>query len=199
MGEGSKKRRFELLARPMLDALFRTARRLVGNATLAEDLVQEACLRAFAQFDPADEPAQFRPWLFRILVNLSVDALRRHARERGLPVEGDPRGSLDVIDPSPLSRPDRLVESRETGRALEQALSELAPELRAVVILVLIEEMTYAEAAESLSLSESLVRSRLSRGRMQLRQRIAELAESLLASKQGMTIAIDTELKRGSL
>jgi RNA polymerase sigma-70 factor (ECF subfamily) len=153
--DGGKRRRFEVLARPELDALFRTARRMTGDAVLAQDLVQDTCLKAYKAFSPDDEPRQNRPWLFRILINGAVD----HARHRKREAFGTRNAELITAAQVELdlhSRPDLPID------------------LRAVAILVLVEEASYADTAASLSITDDLVRSRLSRARDLLRQRLIE-------------------------
>lgn len=173
MHDGRKRRRFEVLAKPELDALFRTARRMTGDAGLAQDLVQDTCLKAYKAFSPDDEPRQIRPWLFRILINGVVDDARRRRRE----AFGTRNAELIAaaqVDLELHSRPDRALASRQTGRAIEAALAALPIDLRAVAILVLVEEASYADTAAALSITDDLVRSRLSRARDLLRQRLVE-------------------------
>lgn len=168
MGDALKRRRFERLVRPELEALYRTAYRVVGHRALAEEAAQDACMKAYAHFDPANEPREFRPWLFRILMNRCVDIARRNRRE-AMHV-ANPVPKHHAPDLSLSSQPLRIVETHEIARALDQALGQLTLDLRAVVTLVLIEEMTYAEAASSLDISQDLVRSRLARARTSLKQ-----------------------------
>lgn len=196
MDDCSKRRRFEALARPQLDALFRTARRIVGNAAVAEEVVQEACLKAYERFDAADEPVQFRSWIFRILVNSSIDHIRRRGRDLGWPVDGLLPMALELADLSASVAPDRIVESRELGQAIDRALFELSPELRAVVVLVLIEEMSYGEAAHSLAISEDLVRSRLSRARARLRERLNGVFGAPHVTGPSLMLGPSQEMKR---
>ena len=173
MHDGGKRRRFEVLARPELDALFRTARRMTGDAGLAQDLVQDTCLKAYKAFSPDDEPRQVRPWLFRILINGVVDHARHRRREASVTRNVELIAAAQ-IDLELHSRPDRALASRETGRAIEAALAALPIDLRAVAILVLVEEASYADTAAALSITDDLVRSRLSRARDLLRQRLIE-------------------------
>jgi RNA polymerase sigma-70 factor, ECF subfamily len=173
-----KKRRFETLARPELDALFRTARRIVGNHALAAEVAQETCLKAYVNFDPADEPTAFRPWLFRIAINCALDAVRRDRRERAAHVH-DAVAVQMAPDRASTGQPQAIAESREIGRAVDRALMALRPEIRNVAILVLVEEMSYADAAVALSITDDLVRSRLSRARAELRRLLADHAADL--------------------
>jgi RNA polymerase sigma-70 factor (ECF subfamily) len=162
-----------VLARPELDALFRTARRMTGDAVLAQDLVQDTCLKAYKAFSPDDEPRQIRPWLFRILINGAVDRARHRKRE-AFGTHNAELMTAAQVDLEVHSRPDRALASRETGRAIEAALAALPIDLRAVAVLVLVEEASYADTAAALSITDNLVRSRLSRARDLLRQRLAE-------------------------
>lgn len=171
MHDARKGRRFEVLARPQLDALYRTASRIVGRRAVAEEIVQEACLRAYAGFDPDDEPAAFRPWLFRIAVNLALDHLRRGQHEATW-ADGD-AAAHSIPDGTLAGGPQAVTEGREIGRALERALAALSTELRAVAVLVLIEELSYADTAEVLGVTVELVRSRLARARTELRRQLA--------------------------
>ena len=160
---------FEILVRPHLAALYRTAMRAVHNRSTAEDIVQEACLKAFAAFDRGRQKENFRAWLFRILVNLCIDHLRVAGRERVVRADGLPP---DPASDSP--DPERLVLSRCLGDQLRAAIDALTPDLRLVVHLVLVEELSYLEAAESLSVPVGTVRSRLSRARGQLKSHLGE-------------------------
>lgn len=200
MGDARKQQRFEALARPEFDALFRTSLRIVGRRAIAEEVVQEACLRAYADFDVADEPAAFRPWLFRIAVNLALDHLRRCKHEAvSFRNDGIDR-AVTVPDTTLSGRPDALAEGRETGRAMGRALAMLTPDLRAVVVLVLIEEMSYAEAAVALAITGDLVRSRLSRARAELRRQLAHHGTDLTrqhSSRAARSIDQTTSNKRG--
>jgi RNA polymerase sigma-70 factor (ECF subfamily) len=194
--DARKKERFERLALPELDAVFRTARRIVGSRTAAEEITQDACLKAYANFDPDDEPQAFRPWLFRIAVNCALDYLR-HARSEQAICDRNDEIIRGVPDRTLSGQPQAEAEGREIGRAIDRALMMLATETRAVAILVLVEEMTYAEAALALSITEDLVRSRLSRAREDLRGRLSEHAADLDLPSSAPTTRRADFAKRG--
>ena len=169
MGRLQKKAEFEMLVRPHLAALYRTALRTLRNPATAEDVVQETCLRAFGAFDRGRRKDNFRAWLFRILVNLCIDHIRAAGREAAL------RGEGAVLDqPSDSPDPERRAISRCLGDRLRASIDALTPELRLVVLLVLVEELSYAEAAESLEVPVGTIRSRLSRARAQLQSLLGE-------------------------
>lgn len=158
-----------MLVRPHLAALYRTALRTVRNRATAEDIVQDTCLRAYAAFDQGRQKDNFRAWLFRILVNLCIDHIRAAGREAAVRAVSAP-----LEPPTDSPDPERLVISRRLGGQLRAAIDALAPDLRLVVLLVLVEELSYVEAAESLSVPVGTVRSRLSRARGQLQSLLGE-------------------------
>lgn len=180
MREDLKRQRFEALVRPELDALYRTSWRIVGQRAIAEEIVQEACLRAFANFDAAGGPIAFRPWLFRVAVNLAIDHLRRGKRE-ATSSHDDVAASHAITDQTLAGEPHVAAVGRQIGRSLDHALAALSTDHRAVVVLVLIEELSYREAAAVLAVTEDLVRSRLSRARADLRRHLAQHGADLKA------------------
>lgn len=178
MQDRLKRHRFERLAQPVLDALYRTTRRMTGNPAIAQEIVQEACLKAYQDFAADMEAERFRPWLFRIAINLSLDHLRQRGREVPLPVSWDGAAIAEPKDYAPSADPSRVLESKELGSDITMALDGLSPEHRLVAILVIVEELSYAETAAALDISVDLVRSRLFRARAQLRERLSHHASS---------------------
>lgn len=151
----------------------RVAMRLVGNVMTAEDVVQEAFVRAWseaAQFDP--QRAQFTTWLYRIVVNLCIDQ-RRRAQPDPLPA------NFDAVDPALGA--EETLEQRERQTALAQALRDLPVRQRAAMTLVYDEGLSGVEAARVLGLSPKAVERLLARGRAFLRTRLragADLQET---------------------
>jgi len=140
-----------------LPRLRRYARALVGDRAGADDLVQDTMERAWQKLSSWRRGSDMRPWLFSIMHNLHVDQRRK-------PVI--PTVTLDDEDAlaTPAYAPDRLV-----GYDLESALRQLAAEQREILLLVVLEEMTYEEVAATLSIPLGTVMSRLSRARERLR------------------------------
>jgi len=142
----------------------RVAVRLVADTALAEELVQEAFVRAWAQagrFDP--RRARFTTWLYRILANLCIDQ-RRRTRPEPLPERFDP------VDPAAGAH--EMLERGEQAAALSQALAELPVRQRAAVTLIYDEGLSGAEAAQVLGLSVKAVERLLARARAHLRERL---------------------------
>ncbi|MCL1806118.1 MAG: RNA polymerase sigma factor [Oscillospiraceae bacterium] len=139
--------------------------RLCGNPDDAFDLSQEVFLKAWRGFEDFRGDSAIYTWLYRLAVNACADFTRKKAR-RGEPV------SLDDVDlPLPDTRfePSIALERKELARSLEQALKQLSPEHREIVVLRETAELSYAEIAGMLGLEEGTVKSRLARARLALR------------------------------
>lgn len=139
--------------------LRRYARAMLGDRTAADDLVQDTLERAWSRLAQWRAGSDLRAWLFSIMHNLRVDQLRRPA----LPTESMDEAAFEV--PTRATQNDRLE-----VMDIESALRQLPDEQRAVLLLIALEEMSYAEVAVALDIPVGTVMSRLSRGRERLRQ-----------------------------
>ncbi|WP_310491667.1 RNA polymerase sigma factor [Dechloromonas sp.] len=142
-----------------LPRLRRYARAMLGDRAAADDLVQDTLERAWSRFAQWRAGSDLRAWLFGIMHNLRVDQLRR--------------GSLPThsLDDDACEVPTRATQSdRLEVIDLESALRQLPDDQREVLLLVGLEEMSYAEIAAALGIPIGTVMSRLSRGRERLRQ-----------------------------
>lgn len=164
---------FAQLAQRHLDGLYRTAFRMTHDPTVAEDIVQETCLKAYANFSRYQPDTNFKAWLFRILANLCIDHIRRNASISMVPIDAVPtEGDGFLSCDRGTDNPEVQAMRSDTQQALIEALATLAPEPRAVVVLILIEGMSYDEVAESLELPLGTVRSKLHRARKQLQEKL---------------------------
>ena len=170
-------REFDELVYRYYQQAYNIAYRLTGNAADAEDLVQEAFLRAYRFFDRYDRSMPFMNWFNRILTNLYIDEYRRRGRLRTVSIDevysnedGDEGTTMDIPDsaPDPLER----ALSNEYREAIHEALQHLSPEFRVAVVLADMEGYSYEEIAETTKTSLGTVRSRIHRGRKQLRDYI---------------------------
>jgi RNA polymerase sigma-70 factor, ECF subfamily len=155
-----------------LDALFRTALRMCrGHEPEAEDLLQDAVLRALASYDQLREASAARAWLFTILTRTHLNRVRA-ARRRAEALDSDlHEGAFEeaLAEWVPSRSPAEEVETRELAKQLTRALDELQIELRRVVWLVDVEGFTQREAASMEQVPEGTIASRLFRARRQLR------------------------------
>jgi RNA polymerase sigma-70 factor (ECF subfamily) len=161
----ARNRRFELLAMPHLDAAFNLARWLTGNTTDAEDVVQDAYLRAFRYLD-AFRGDNFRVWLLTIVRNSFLDWLKdnRSGRMVFQPATAD----LDWADPNPT--PEAMLLDRVDSETLTILMARLPAEYREMLILREIEDLSYKDIATITGIPAGTVMSRLSRARLALRK-----------------------------
>ncbi len=168
---------FQRLVLRYQDRLVNTCWRLSGNREDAEDLAQEAFLRAFAAINGFQRRSGFYTWLFRIAVNLAVSHRRKVGRRPALSLhEAGP--VPDGVDPGsrrpgPSDDPAAVLGRRESHGLIEAALEALDDDHRAVVVLRDVEGFDYREIAAILEVSVGTVKSRLHRARMSLRERLA--------------------------
>ncbi len=173
------KREFDTLVRRYHKQAYNIAYRLTGNHTDAEDLTQEAFVRAFRFFDNYRRDLPFENWLYRIMSNLFVDDLRRKPKARiqslDAPVGNDPSSESNAFLEIPDNRaePERVVLHEELDERIQKALASLPADFRMTVILADIEGMSYEEISETMKCSLGTVRSRLHRGRKLLRNKLA--------------------------
>jgi RNA polymerase sigma-70 factor, ECF subfamily len=144
--------------------VYRLAYRLTGNMHDAEDLTQEVFVRVFRSL-PSYTPGTFEGWLHRITTNLFLDMARRRQRIRFEGLGDQAVGLLRDGEPTPA----QAFDARHLDTDVQQALEALAPEYRAAVVLCDIEGLSYEEIAATLGVKLGTVRSRIHRGRAQLR------------------------------
>lgn len=169
MEEQEKLTRFEQQILPHMDAAFNLARWLAGNDTDAQDVVQDAYLRAF-KFFAGFRGGDSRSWLLRIVRNSFYDWLRRQGRpELTTPFDEQ------IHDPAADSpAPDTVLLEKADKEMVSQAIAALAVEYREVLVMREIEGLAYKEIADVAELPIGTVMSRLARAREQLRQGLIE-------------------------
>ncbi len=165
---------FEEALAENLDSLYATARRIVRDPSLAEDLVQEVTLKAYRSFHDLRSHDRFRAWLFTILHNTARN-LGRDASRRVAFVDLDLDALLDdpLLAGSTAPSPEELLLEDCLGEDLEAGLDALPDPLRRVLWLVDVEEFTLAEVAEILGIPPGTAASRLHRARCALREHLA--------------------------
>lgn len=170
--------RFE---RPVYSLLFRILR----QADLAEDIAQEAFVKAWRALDRFDTSRKFSSWIFKIAHNSALDHLRKQGidavsldapigdGESPLALPADPRAE------DPLAR----LEARDSGRALEQAIADLKPHYREILLLRFQQELSYEEIAEILDVPLGTVKIQIFRGRTELAAKMHALGWDPKAAK----------------
>jgi len=159
---------YDALVSQYLKRVLSIAWGIVRNAHDAEDLAQEAFVKAHQSLDRfrAEEP--FGPWVYRIVTNLSLDVLKHRKRVK----------QEEITDSQPAGRRDSAdlqATSNEIARRIDEALEELPEMQRIVARLHLVEQFEHNEIAAMTGLSEGTVRSHLSLGRKKLKEKLADL------------------------
>lgn len=159
------------------DLVYNQAFRMLGEADSAGDAVQDAFINAYLKLHTF-RGGSFKVWLLRIVTNLCYDELRRRKRRQFLPLEPENSDGEEIESPYWLTdsgaTPEQITEHGELRKALQDCLDRLSANSRAVVVLIDIQELNYAEAAEVLGISIGTVKSRLARARERLRASLTE-------------------------
>jgi RNA polymerase sigma-70 factor, ECF subfamily len=168
---------FDGLVKQYQKQAYNIAYRMTGNHADAEDLTQEAFVRAYRFFGRYRRDWPFDNWLYKIMTNLFVDNLRRKPKAKVQSLDqpldlGSRADDIFIEVPDVSFNPERLVLSKELDGHIQKALNSLPPDFRMTVILSDIEGLSYEEVSEAMKCSLGTVRSRLHRGRKQLRAKI---------------------------
>lgn len=163
---------FELLVHEHQDRLFRAMTQVTGSVHDAEEVTQEAFIRAFVKLDTFQQNSQFFTWLYRVAFNIALSRKRRKRVSVSLDHQRDEFGS-DVVDRGEAV--DANMIRQDQVSLVQTALSGLSEQHRGILVLREMNEASYEEIAEILDLSIGTVRSRLNRARKQLRISLEEL------------------------
>ena len=192
---------FEGLLKRNYSRAYSAAYRMMGNASDAEDLTQEAFVRVWAAFDRYDRSRPFEGWLFRILSNLAIDRWRRTGGAMVCSLDADASGSWGatprggsyatrgrsegrgapllscLADERISAMPEQSYLRLETRRRVRRALASLPDDYRKAVLLADVQGYSYEEIAQFVGCPVGTIRSRLHRGRQLLRQHILLLQQ----------------------
>lgn len=163
------------MIQPLIPGLRRYARAMLGDACAADDLVQDCLERVVSRWHQRRADGDAATWVYTILHNLAINHLRS-SRRRGIAV------ALDDAEDRALAKP-ATQEDALRHRDLMRAVHGLPDDQRSVLLLVSVEDMTYAEAAKVLDVPIGTVMSRLARARERLRRAVEEGMDSLAARR----------------
>jgi RNA polymerase sigma factor (sigma-70 family) len=167
---GEERRQFEEIFLPFLDAAYNLARWIVQHDQDAQDIVQEAYLRAFKGF-PGFRGGNGRAWLLTIVRNTAYSWInKRAADERLVPYEEEKHAEIIAFN-----QPAREIISEKRKEHLKHALLRLSTEFREVIVLYELEGLSYKELALALGIPVGTVMSRLSRARRRLQQELTHI------------------------
>ena len=163
---------FNRLVLAYQDMVYGQAYRMMGEAEAAEDAAQEAFISAYRSLN-SYRGGSFKAWLMRIVTNACYDELRRRKRRPTTPLEPVDADDEEVESPrwmeDPGESPEEAAERSELNSALQNCLSGLPDEFRAVVVMIDVQGLDYSEASEAIGAPLGTVKSRLARARLKLR------------------------------
>lgn len=160
--------------------VYNVALRMMSHSEDARDISQEVFLKAYRNIKNFDERSQFSTWLYRITANTCIDEMRKRKGKQSFSLEEElenEEGSMRRQIADEGETPEESLLRQEQKSEILQALDSLSPEHKTAVILRDIKGLSYEEIAELLELSLGTVKSRISRGRSQLKQEFIKLRE----------------------
>jgi RNA polymerase sigma-70 factor, ECF subfamily len=158
---------FEELAMPLFDSLYNFARWLAQNSSDAEDLVQETYLKALRSFASFQYGTNFRAWMFQILRNTFLSSRTKLDRRMTVAMDSEEDGPELAVD---TKTPETILMNRSNSQLVQRAIDDLPVHYRETLLLCEVEEMSYQEIAEVLSIPIGTVMSRLARARKAVRE-----------------------------
>ncbi|MFY4776627.1 RNA polymerase sigma factor SigW [Metabacillus sp. RGM 3146] len=159
------------------DRIFQLCFRMLGNVHEAEDMAQEAFIKAYINLHTFKMEKKFSTWLYRIATNLSIDRLRKNKPDYYLDQEIAGTEGLTMYSQvaADVALPEEEVESMELQRTIHRGILELPEKYRSVVILKYLDELSLNEISEILNIPVGTVKTRIHRGREALRKRLRRL------------------------
>jgi len=174
-------RSFEELIMPFEKKVYNIAYRMMGNAEDAMDIAQEVFIKIYKNLSGFKAQSSLSTWIYRITVNTCMDEIRRQKSKHTASLDAMVESGIpfSAKDKSDLGLPEKSFEKKEQRMVIENAISQLSEEYRVAVILRDIQGFSYEEIAEILQCSLGTVKSRLNRGRKELRERLFKHRELL--------------------
>ncbi|WP_312472291.1 RNA polymerase sigma factor SigW [Neobacillus sp.] len=156
------------------NSIYQLCFRMLGNRHEAEDMAQEAFIRAFVNIKSFNQNLKFSTWLFRIATNLCIDRMRKKKPDYYLDAEVAGTEGLNMYSqiPSDTPLPEKELESLELQEAVQKEILKLPEKYRSAIVLKYIEELSLNEISEILDLPLGTVKTRIHRGREALRQQL---------------------------
>ncbi|GAE93143.1 RNA polymerase sigma factor SigW [Gracilibacillus boraciitolerans JCM 21714] len=157
---------FEDIVEFYQNKVFAICYRMVGNQHEAEDIAQEAFLRAYINIQSFDENRKFSTWLYRITTNLTIDRIRKKKPDYYLDAEIKGTDGLDLYSQIPAEQalPEEEVESLEMQSVIQQEIMQLPEKYRSIIALRFLDELSLKEISEILALPVGTVKTRVHRG-----------------------------------
>jgi len=195
--ENTARAEFEREALKHLDSLYGAALRLTRTPADAEDLVQDAFVKAYRFYDRFEPGTNMKAWLFRILTNTFINKYRRNSRERkvleGRDAEPVGDGVMSRAAMRALTDPVSEAQRRLITAEIQEALETLPEEYRLMIVLADVEELSYKEIADVVGCPIGTVMSRLHRARKRMQRRLVSQAVQLGIIDESRELESDQE------
>ncbi len=162
---------FSVLVNRYQDRIHSVALNYVSNPEDAMDVTQEAFLKAYTKLRSFDSASAFYTWLYRIAINTAIDFLRKRKSRPAESLDDEKFSEIgfEPVSKDPTTDPERVATRAEQARTLRSAIASLSDKLRSVIVLHDVEGLSQEEVAEILKVPIGTVKSRVSRGRAELR------------------------------
>ncbi|WP_404430270.1 RNA polymerase sigma factor SigW [Sutcliffiella horikoshii] len=156
------------------DKIFQLVYRMIGNSHEAEDIAQEAFIRAYININSFDVNRKFSTWLYRIATNLTIDRIRKKKPDYYLDAEVAGTEGLTMYSQvaADIALPEEEVETMELQGEIQRQILKLPDKYRSVIVLKYIDELSLIEISEILEIPVGTVKTRIHRGREALRQQL---------------------------
>lgn len=157
--------------------LYQVCYRMLGNKQEAEDITQEAFIRAYINLHSYDQKRKFSTWIYRIATNLCIDRIRKKKPDYYLDAEVAGTEGLNMYSQIAVDEqlPEDVVEQMELQERIQYEISRLPDKYRSVIVLKYIEELSLQEISEILDMPLGTVKTRIHRGREALRKQLNKL------------------------
>ena len=183
--QGGDESAFEALVRLYEKKVYTLCRRMCGNDEDAQEAAQDAFLALWRSAKSFRGDASLSTWLYRLAANACIDLLRRNKRGGERVSLDDEETTFELVDERPL--PEQALERKETQRLIEEGLAALPEDYRAILLLREAEGLSYAEIAETMRMELGTVKSRISRGRVLLRNYLSASGNFFEAASSKVT------------
>ncbi|TYS57312.1 RNA polymerase sigma factor SigW [Sutcliffiella horikoshii] len=156
------------------DKIYQLVYRMIGNSHEAEDIAQEAFIRAYININSFDVNRKFSTWLYRIATNLTIDRIRKKKPDYYLDAEVAGTEGLTMYSQvaADIALPEEEVETMELQGEIQRQILKLPDKYRSVIVLKYIDELSLIEISEILEIPVGTVKTRIHRGREALRQQL---------------------------
>ena len=161
---------WEKLVKEYENMVYHIAYRMMQNEQEAKDISQEIFIKVYRNLPKFDEKSTFSTWLYRIAINTCIDALRKNKTKQTISWEQHIEQNKNETITYTTETPEEICLQKEKQNNIMEALQNLSPEHKAVILMRDIQDMTYGEIAECLSVSLGTVKSRIARAREQFKK-----------------------------